>query len=187
MPYSTDVEQERQRKILMESLGDALTAWANVEMFLRMAFEDLVETKPGVAELIWDSVISFEAKIKALNAVYNHLVKDAELLLIWKKLVNKIIAASKKRNEMVHSTLVLLGRDERACIIPYYSSVNRNQRHRLFHTDVAERALRFRQIVDAIIWIMARTLDPDRDSKPIDLEEAPDLILRLQKSDGQNP
>lgn len=114
------VDQQNELQLL---LSDCIQIWSLVEMELSQLFSLQLRTKPPrIAYIIWDSVISFEAKLKCLDAVLSFSLKNEkknEILNIWKKLGEKVRQYARLRNELAHSGHLIEG--ERVYIVPYLS------------------------------------------------------------------
>lgn len=175
-------------------MANCLFSWSTLEIHLSGIFSGIVNTEEAVAFHIWDSVISFEAKLKCLTSVIEVVVKDKELLQIWAKLANKISDSAKRRNQIAHSGF--LGKEfkygHRAVLIPYLSiglhdhPKERQNPQYLVSEDLEQLSSAFGELVSACFWFRAMT---DRTERPLpeSARQAPDLIIQIQNSIAQNP
>ncbi|HUY68245.1 MAG TPA: hypothetical protein VMV79_02975 [Alphaproteobacteria bacterium] len=169
-----------QKEFLM-AIGECLTTWATVELYLSMLFSQITGMKNLIGFAVWDSVISFEAKLNALNAAFNIAIQDDDLKSIWGELGNRISKKHKKRNEIVHSTLVNV--DNVSKLVPYFV-IGKQAKNGLSPKEIVERTQSFQELAAAIYWFIQRAAFLKEGVPKVPLQ-APDLILRLQTKVAQ--
>ena len=91
---------------LFEQLGRALSSWQNIEQCLGMIFFSLLHTTSSqLAEIVF-SCMGFQLKLRAIEQLYQYLVKNPEKLAEWKKLRRHLEKLYKDRNKLAHWQVV---------------------------------------------------------------------------------
>ncbi|MGE3757734.1 MAG: hypothetical protein AB7H97_08260 [Pseudobdellovibrionaceae bacterium] len=164
---------------LTRAVGNCIMAWGGIELHLALTFEKLLASPPYVANTVWDSVVSFDAKMKALNSVMELRISDPELRAIWKKLLKKIQKKAGKRNEIAHCTLVIKDNED-ATIVPYYSFAK--DRPYLKAEDLEARWLTFNDYKEATRWLLAAVMVELSGGRRPEHMPVPEVIRRIQES-----
>ncbi len=177
-----ELQQEAEIK---SAIGEATLAWSHVEMQLCEILQNFME--PAVAVSTWDSIISFNARLNTVSNVVTLKIEDSEYLSLWGKLARKANRLSSLRNEVAHSTL-LHGEKEGVLLVPYFSYLKIENQKKLTAKEILELSMSFLDLSHALMWFQY-TLFPveDQDIQRQATEPVPDLIIRFQKKDDQNP
>jgi hypothetical protein len=182
-----------QQGMLLLAVGICLMAWAQVEYTLHEIFVNHVirqsrnKQRYVVARGVWSAVISFEARLRMIDAaIKGNLYKmEAKRFRVvtgdWRLLYNYTIKMSSLRNEIAHGTMVNCD-DKGMMITPYATTIpfrpgipieELQSRTRLFNE--LNLALTWHDLSFASLW--KRQLKKHvLDHKPV-----PDLVLRLRK------
>lgn len=183
--YISDPEDEQKLKI---ALANCILAWSLIEMSLSSLFSYLVDSRPSLSLIIWDSVISFDAKMKCLTAVAKETVKDEKSLAVFSKLSKKNISAVRIRNKIAHSGMIGGKRKGKsmAFLAPYLSIpyLMSKQKEKLSADDLVNICKNFEELEKANRWFCKSIIPDFLEEHP---EPPPDLICQIQKSIGQIP
>lgn len=173
MSESSNKSLKDQETEIKFAIANCILAWSGVEIHLSLLLNSMVQAKPmGIALTIWDSVISFEAKLSCLNSVAGEVLnKDA--FNIWHGLSQKVRKASKKRNEIAHSGLIELHPQKMLYLVPYLS-VGKMSTKKLTADEIESRAEYFHKLQDALRWLISYINVQERGSEP--LSPVPELI-----------
>jgi hypothetical protein len=179
---SSSEELNQQVEAVHSAIGHCLMRWAMVEAFMNVLFVKLVDGSPNVAAVVWDSVVSFEAKLKALTNVVYYVVQDEALREIWKKLGARLSEKHKKRNEIVHANVVNMD-EKRVVLIPFWSPWSKGKTE-LQEKELLERADSFKELSEAVQWfnsfLMFLDVPGAKSQIPI-----PDLIHQFRQTIDQ--
>jgi len=183
----TSLNQNVEQTRLILGIGECIVAWSNLEHKLADLFSFLVESEGPPLDYIWYSIISFEARMKCLNAACKKGIRDEDLIYLWSKLATKITRNVRKRNQLAHSTLV--GDDKRpgkSFLAPYYTGDQFNDKQTMLTVEaVLEIRDSFLELDRAIGWFTYQRY-PHKYT-PEEIPQAPDLINHLQKKGGLIP
>ncbi len=175
-------KQEEQLKALV---GECLHSWSLVELSLSHLFVEHLNAKRPLGYVVWDTIISFDAKFKSLNAILCHNIEDEELRLIWAKLVDRVSKGARQRNELAHSGY--MGNSHETSLVPYlsmYQFINDPKNiKRLNVNNLKHRNTLFLAMNKALQWFATCSLSAP-DTK--DVLSAPDLIKELRKLIAQS-
>lgn len=193
-PRLTFSSPEEDDNNLRQQLGSCIAAWSDLEGFMSFLFADVIKTEPKIAYNIWDSVISFEAKLKCLTSVISVSVKNKQVSLIWPKIFLAIQESSKKRNQIAHSGIIgLVDKGiNRVVLVPYlsaglmdYPTKKRNAKF-LTTEDLEKIEDEFRELCSSVFWIK-KVINRGRKYSKADRSKIPSLIRKIQTKDSQMP
>jgi hypothetical protein len=129
--FPTEKELSDQRNALYCAVGEALTAWAEVESALGALFAYAVNREDHMAgfRAYWN-IVSFEAKLAVCHATIKAAVSyNPDLTREWSAIHNRLLDKNKKRNKLAHGQVVQQARDfakrdffQEVWFIPYYVS-----------------------------------------------------------------
>lgn len=180
----TPIQQEEE---IQQAIGECMLAWSEIEIQLCQIFGHLIEEE--TAYTVWDSVISFEAKLNSLSSVLYLKLKNEELLRIWPKLARRISKKAKKRNEIAHAALAENNQDQwtKMVLVPYLSFIKLEKQNYLTAKEIRERTASFHELMNCLNWFLFAAFPSETPSGQVRLQQVPDLILRFRNSDDQNP
>jgi hypothetical protein len=146
-PDLTDIAPE-----LKMALGECILYWAYVESALQMLFSSLVSSSGDFhkANAIWESVVNFQAKLKAVDGLMA-LSDNKDYKAIWPKLEPKIRKMAAKRAEMAHSALC--EKDQKHFLIPHFAIHKADSGTRYRVKDLKEAGENFRQAKFAVEYL----------------------------------
>jgi len=182
----TDNNLNHEENEIALALGRCLLSWSNVEMYLCLLFEEILEAPPGRAFMIFDSVISFEAKLKTVDTVFTYIIQDETLLAVWGKLFKRISKKSRLRSEIAHAST---GNENggKIVLVPYYSFIK--LRKGLSPADINQRKASFEELIQAIRWLHLQVRLQKNKLVTVKLQ-TPDLIRRwldqIDQTDAEN-
>ncbi|MEZ0260952.1 MAG: hypothetical protein ACAH80_08080 [Alphaproteobacteria bacterium] len=169
-------------------LAEGMHQWSLLELALSHLFASQVGTKHPLAYIIWDSVISFDAKLSCLNAVLNFNLKDDDLKALWGRLGDRIQKANSLRNQLAHSGYLSNSKD--VYLVPYLSVAaivtKPKEIKRLKENDLKIREETFKALVSATQWFSI-VANPGSQPDSKDVLKAPDLITELRGLIFQTP
>lgn len=179
---------DRQRSRIHQAIGEFQMAWATVEtelQFLFSAFMIIDSKNPQrymVADEIWSVVVSFETRLKILNAIIRVNIPDKDLLNeVWSPLFNYIIVLSNKRNQVAHGGI--FQQNQKILLQPFHTSHTRKNPP-ISIVGLEHWRGRFIELQRAIEWMALKfslILNPRPELAKLDRAQMPDLVLRLQK------
>lgn len=174
-----------QHDITMRSIGHCLIAWAQVEYQLGDMFLRYHGREPQVATLVWDSIVSLDARITMLQRLMKlrfpqGVVHDDTVLLL-----NECRRLYKQRNEIAHATLILT-KEKRFVLEPFF--VIGNPKQQLDLSDVQARSVAFAMLSIALGWLQLE-MDPPGATltrpPPTSEQQLPDLVRELRNAESQ--
>ena len=178
--------QPSKFQILMAQVGATLHAWNQVESAMGLVFL----ATSGISNFlkagsIFDSVISFEARIAVLDAAVTHDEKlSADEKEVWLCLSAKLRKLYKKRHEVAHFSLLSEDMRDGERILPYFTwnKHARNSTKHLTLAQLAERSAKFTAASEAVTW--QSTLRRQKDLPPRANEPptpTPQMILHIRE------
>lgn len=176
---------EAEVQKLKLAVGECLMAWAKVEFHMNDMFRLFLGSHPYTADLIWGSVVSFDARMRMLTqALLEAFKEEKEACNDLALLFEHTRRMSKRRNEIAHSTLILV--DGVTPLLEPFSIMSDTGAARLSHQDVAQRAKDFLILSDALHWCMNhRLLKWPSTQRPASAQPPPDLVQELRKQESQ--
>jgi hypothetical protein len=132
--------------------AELMFQWAEVEQFLSILFHEAL--KEDYAFDLWHSIISFQAKMKALNAIMSIKLEGNEEKKVWKSLVDTVSKEVAKRNQVAHATLI--NNNKASYLSPYFSLNPGKQEIKLTAEDLRIRKLFLSDIRDAVSWFISK-------------------------------
>lgn len=192
-PAFNNAEQlDQQRIILTHAAGECLMAWAQVEFELSLFFSSQLTSQSAnanrfaIADSIWATIISFEARLKMLNAVVSANIKDQKVLSDWRIISSYITNQNTRRNQIAHSDIHLFGKEMKLQPFPTnFISRKPALSHRALKTVTGD----FIDLAKAISWLMRRIAmiaKPSLEQVASDRLRTPVLVLRLRKQAAQS-
>ena len=181
-----------QQAILSHAIGTCLMAWANVEhilheMFVRqVVFQSRNKNRFVVARSIWSVIISFEARLKMVDASINANLwhaktrRSQQLSADWRLLKNYVTKMSSLRNEIAHGTI--MNRDNQEMIVtPYATSIP--FRGGISIAEIGSRTKPFLELHDALRWLefLSSTWKPKLTRAVLNQRPTPDLMVMLRR------
>lgn len=133
--------------------GYCMFSWAKVEAVLCSLFAIVLDPRTHAAVTVWDSILTFKDKLKALNsAIESRLyeVNHTEFLDIWGELVTTIGTYAKLRNEVAHGTLKP-NNQGLLRLVPYFSYA-RGEAQGITIAMIEGRTQNFEGAAFAVIW-----------------------------------
>jgi hypothetical protein len=183
---------QSQQAILSHAVGTCLMAWAAVEhtlheMFVRQIIhQSRNKNRFVVARGVWSVVISFEARLKMVDAsinanLYNSTTQHSKKLAAdWRLLKNYTTKMSILRNEIAHGTI--MNRDNKEMIItPYATTIPFRQGISI--TEVGNRTRLFMELNAALQWLqlfVSSGWKPKLKRAVLNQQPIPGLILTLR-------
>jgi hypothetical protein len=187
-----------QQVLLTNAVGNCLMVWAGIERLLHAMFSAHVvrqsrnKNKFVIADSIWSAVISFEARLKMVDASINgDLWKEEtsrfeKVKADWRLLYNYIVRMSSKRNEIAHGTM--MNQDGKAMVIvPYATTIP--FRDGISITEVVDRATKFVELERSLDWLIlcfSALWKPKLKRAVLSHRPTPDLVLRLRMQAAQS-
>lgn len=168
---------------LHEAIGECLMAWSTVEFELQFLFRIALDANPVASHAVWAAVVSFEARLKILNAAIDANVGDSNFKADWRLLHNYASAQARFRNQVAHGTMMNV--DGAGPMIEPYFSVTKT-RDLLSEKQVRGFAGGFLELAGALNWIRNAVLVPPARPDIIAPPPVPDLVLRLRMQAAQS-
>jgi hypothetical protein len=180
MPDTND--EVAANRELMFSLGHAIMQWAAVELNLSALFFGLLGPPYEAGELLWNRVRSFEAKLQMLHDLATIKFTDPEHRRNWALLREHTARLYGKRNQLAHSTLVVLPDDGKIALAPF-ATVSKLTAAPLRQPDIEDYTSEFIDIGAAINQFMHAALGASL--HPISQELESDLLDHLREEDDR--
>ena len=173
-------------------------AWAEVEHILHEMFvvnavhRSRNKNRYVVARGVWSAVLSFEARLKMVDAslLGNLWDKKSRRYLKakddWRLLYNYIVKMSSLRNEIAHGTIMNYDNKEMK-LTPYATTIP--PREGISLTEVQNRANLFVELSRALGWLdfsFSMYWKPKLKRTVLAQQPIPDLVLRLRKQAAQS-
>lgn len=147
-------QSEQQQAELQHLVGDCIHNWTLVEIQLSTLFAAHLQAKDHLSYVVWDSVVSFKAKLNCLDLVLTYCLKDSEIKEIWARLHSKISSAYQQRNELAHSGYIT--NSHTTSLVPYLSITemitNSKNLKRLCANDLKCRSTLFKDLSSSLQW-----------------------------------
>jgi hypothetical protein len=194
----TPTPLQNQQAALTLAVGSCLMAWSGVEFELLHLFIDQVvrqsrnKQRYVIARGIWSAIISFEAKLRMVDASINGSLWKLEEKRFkaarddWRLLFNYTKTMASLRNEIAHGTI--MNRDNKEMvIIPYATSIPFKEGISI--QKVIDRTTLFvelRPVLSWFSWLLASFWKRNLRRLVLTEHPTPDLILRLRKQAAQS-
>lgn len=182
------MEEEAPSWNLLATIGVCLTNWSLVELQMALLFQTiLVARDPRKPGALFDTIISFDIRLAVLNRTMQFEdLSDADRAL-WHRLAARMAKLYKKRHEVAHFTLA----NDGVSIAPFMTwnaAISGSQKY-LQHSQVAERAVKFYELAEAMRWFTnhVTAMHPESPRYPLPAEEEPPLIARLRALEAPTP
>lgn len=178
---------EKDRSILTYKVGECLMAWAHVEFELNRIFvEHLAHQSKNpdrclMAEAIWASIVSFEARLRMLNAVTLQTIKDTDTRKDWALIKNYIVNLGPKRNQVAHGGII--GKSDGSAVLKPYFSSSLNEKPNLKDSDLAKLTTEFLDLLKTLEWLslcFSALRKPSLRTVVSDRLRTPHLVQRLR-------
>jgi hypothetical protein len=169
---------------LMAAVGVAVGTWAGVELYLARLFRTHVGTDREVADTIWGTIVSFDARVSLLQGILAHSLKEKPVWEDIELLLNQTRRLYKRRNEIAHSTpYTAVG--GKLVLEPFL--IISVERPVIDFDSIQKTIERFGSLKDALAWLLVATHEskgapkrPKASSPPL-----PDLVLELRAEESQ--
>jgi len=104
MPKNPQMSIEEESALLSQAIGEAITEWSALEVALALLFSTVATGNHSNvnAQVIFYSIESLYGKLKAIDALLQGPLVDADLRMRWAKLQASIIDRAKTRNRIAH-------------------------------------------------------------------------------------
>jgi hypothetical protein len=168
---------------LKQALGESILYWVQLESSLSFLFAALVSNNSKIGNSIWDSIVNFQAKLAATDALMQ-MTDNADFRAIWPTLGTKIRKLSVKRAEIAHSGIVTVDMKE-WFLLPHFSitKVDERSQHRYYEADLKRLSEKFKEVKHALEW-MFLSLYLEKKILEVDPVRPPRLILQIAQDNN---